>query len=152
MNILTLLFVTILFASQAWSLSPIPTFIEKPNIGFVDNYYDEARSIALSRMASDFDFQDLTPENVKELDKVHDTKREFGKMFGFHDWKVTGQKLIEKEFGRVLLFEGTYLNNKKEKVSFLEVYWANAQSSRQFLLTSEKSLLKLDQFQEYFIP
>ncbi len=152
MNILTLLFVTIVFALPVWSFSPKPNFIEKPNIGFVDNYFDETRGIALSRMASDFDFQDLTPENVKELNKVHDTKREFGKMFGFHDWKVTGQKLIEKDFGRVLLFEGTYLNNKKQKVNFLEVYWANAQSSRQFLLTSEKYLLKLDQFQEYFIP
>lgn len=152
MNILKSLFVTILFSSQAWSLSPIPAFVEKPNIGFVDNYYHEDRSIALSRMASDFGFQDLIPENIKELDKVHDTKREFGKMFGFQDWKVTGQKLIEKKFGRVLLFEGTYLNNKKEKVSFLEVYWANSENSRQFLLTSEKSLLKLDQFQEYFIP
>lgn len=152
MNILKIFLITLIYSSNSWSLSPSPHFAEKPNIGFVTNYYDETRGIALSRMASDFSFHDLTPENVKAIDKVHDTKREFGKMFGFRDWKVTNQKLMEKDHARFLLVEGTYFNNKKEKTSFLEVYWANPKKSGQFLLTSQKTNLKIGQFQEYFSP
>lgn len=152
MNILKLLFLFCCFPQLGQALVPAPQFAERSDIGFVENFHDAVNAVDLSRMSSDFEFKDLTAENIKELDKHHETKREFGKMFGFNDWKITSQKLLEKDFGRVLVFEGSYKNNRDKLVSFLEVYWATPKTSKQFLLTSEKKTLKADEFQEYLVP
>ncbi|WP_408096537.1 hypothetical protein ACJVC5_15980 [Peredibacter sp. HCB2-198] len=146
------LFLFLLFPLTAGALAPSPKFESRADIGFVENFHDAVDGVDLSRMGSDFEYKDLTAQNVKELEKTHDTKREFGKMFGFNDWKITNQKLMETEHGRVLVFEGSYKNKRDVIVSFLEVYWAQAGASKQFLLTSEKKVLKLEEYQEYLVP
>ena len=152
MNIFKFLFFFLFIPLTANALVPSPNFSTGADIGFVENFHDAINAVDLSRMSSDFEFKDLTAENIKELDKHHDTKREYGKMFGFKDWKITSQKFIDKDFGRVLVFEGNYINNRDKLVSFLEVYWATPKTSKQFLLTSEKKTLKVDEFQEYLVP
>lgn len=146
------LFLFLLFPLTSWALIPSPNFTTRADIGFVENFHDEINDVALSKMGSDFDYKDLTADNIKELDKHHDTKREFGKMFGFNDWKITSHKFIETESGRILVFEGNYKSNRNTMVSFLEVYWATPSSSKQFLLSSEKKNLKVDEYQEYLVP
>lgn len=146
------LFLFLLFPLTSWALIPSPNFATRADIGFVENFHDEINDVALSKMGSDFDYKDLTADNIKELDKHHDTKREFGKMFGFNDWKITSHKFIENESGRILVFEGNYKSNRNTMVSFLEVYWATPSSSKQFLLSSEKKNLKVDEYQEYLVP
>ena len=147
-----LLFLFLLFPLTSWALIPSSNFTTRADIGFVENFHDEINDVALSKMGSDFDYKELTAENIKELDKHHDTKREYGKMFGFNDWKITSHKFIENESGRILVFEGNYKSNRNTQVSFLEVYWATPQTSKQFLLSSEKKNLKVDEYQEYLVP
>lgn len=137
--------------SNVYGVSISPNLYQVSDFGMVKNYRDPQHSVDVSRMPSDFTFKDLIPENVKSLDKVHDVKREYGKMFGFREWQIVDQKLLIEDSERILLFEGNYKNEKGDLVSFLEVYWADQKGAQQFLITSEKKSLKMDAYQEFLV-
>lgn len=122
------------------------------SFGKVQHYYDSANSVVISQMASTFEFKDLTNENVKELNSAMDLKKEYGRMFGFNDWSAVSQKLIDLNGERIFVIEGQYKNQEKTVVNFLEVYWANPQSSGQYLITSETRKLTTLDFKEFLTP
>lgn len=149
---IALTFLTILFTLNVFALAPSPKLVELRKIGFVYNYQDTSGSINLSKMPSDYAFKDLSPEEVKNLDKAFEVKKEYGKFFGFDGWNVIKKEFINLETERTLLLEGSYKNDKGKLVSFIEVYWASLTDSGQFLITSDKQTLKLSSYKDYLVP
>lgn len=140
-----------LVSGSALALTPSPKLVEISKVGFVSNFRNATGTIDLSQMPSDYSYADLTQEELKSLEKVYQVKQEFGKMFGFNDWKVTTQKFIDRDSQRTFLIEGTYKTESGKPVSFIEVYWASKTDARQFLITSEKQSLNLNTYQEFFV-
>lgn len=146
------LLLSIFFTLSAYALAPAPRLKMGESFGKVQHYYDSVNSVVISQMASTFEFKDLTNENVKELNSAMDLKKEYGRMFGFSDWSAVSQKLIDLNGERIFVIEGQYKNQEKTVVNFLEVYWANPQSSGQYLITSETRKLTTLDFKEFLTP
>lgn len=146
---LTTAFLFLMCASNALALSPAPGFKVKGTLGDVTSFELPGKDIEINSMASDFKYEDLTEKEMNEIKKLMTAKQEYGKMFGFADWKSTGHKLIEKNGERIVLIQGTYKNAEKKNVNFIEVYWANKEKSGQYLITSDTLALKMDNFSEY---
>lgn len=134
---------------SAFALSPAPELKQKSTLGDVTTYELAGKDIEVNSMASEFKYEDLTEKEMKELKSLVKAKQEYGKMFGFADWKATGQKLIEKNGERIALIQGNYKNAEKKTVNFIEVYWANKEKAGQYLITSDSIALKLDQYSDY---
>lgn len=146
-------FYTILFVSglstSAMALSPAPELKLKNTLGDVTTYELTGKDIEVNSMASEFKYEDLTQKEMKDLQSLVKAKQEYGKMFGFADWKATAQKLVEKDGERIVLIQGNYKNAEKKTVNFIEVYWANKEKSGQYLITSDSIALKVDQYSDY---
>ena len=140
-----LLFMT----TTSFALSPASGFKVKGTLGDVTSYEIPGKDIEINSMASEFKYEDLTEKEMKELNSLVKAKQEYGKMFGFADWKSTGKKIIEKNGERIVLIEGTYKNAEKKNVNFIEVYWADKEKSGQYLITSDTMALKMDNFSDY---
>lgn len=135
--------------NSAIALSPAPELKLKSTLGDVTTYELTGKDIEVNSMASELKYEDLTEKDLKELDSLVKAKQEYGKMFGFADWKATGKKLLEKNGERIVLIQGNYKNAEKKTVNFVEVYWANKEKSGQYLITSDSIALKLDQYSDY---
>lgn len=135
--------------STAWALAPIPGFKVKNTLGDVITYELAGKDIEINSMDSDFKYEDLTQKEMNNLQSLMKAKQEYGKMFGFADWKATGQKLIEKNGERIVLIQGNYKDAQKKTVNFIEVYWANPSKAGQYLITSDTLSLKMDNFSDY---
>lgn len=146
---LTVSSLLLLVTTSAFALSPAPGFKVKGTLGDVTSYEQPGKDIEINSMASEFKFEDLTDKEMGEIKKLMSAKQEYGKMFGFADWKSTGHKLIEKNGERIVLIQGTYKNAEKKTVNFIEVYWAAKDKSGQYLITSDSLALKMDNFSEY---
>ena len=146
-SIVTLL--VLIAANTALALAPASGFKVKGTLGDITTYGVDGKDIEISSMASDFKYEDLTQKEMDEIKKLMTAKQEYGKMFGFADWKATGHKLIEKNGERIVLIQGTYKNADKKTVNFVEVYWANKEKAGQYLITSDTLALKMDNFSEY---
>ena len=142
-------FLLLIATTSSFALSPVPGFKVKGTLGDVTSYEQPGKDIEINSMASDFKYEDLTEKEMNEIKKLMTAKQEYGKMFGFADWKSTGHKLVEKNGERIVLIQGTYKNQQKKTVNFLEVYWANKDKSGQYLITSDSLALKMDNFSEY---
>ena len=140
-----LLFVT----TTSFALGPAPGFKVKGTLGDVTSYEQPGKDIEINSMASEFKYEDLTEKELNEMKKLMKAKQEYGKMFGFADWKSSGHKLIEKNGERIVLIQGTYKNAEKKNVNFIEVYWADKEKSGQYLITSDTLTLKMDNFSDY---
>lgn len=144
--------VTFLFlfgANTALALAPVPGFKVKSTLGEITTYSLDGKDVEMNSMGSDFKYEDLTEKEMAEIKKLMTAKQEYGKMFGFADWKSTGNKLIEKNGERIVLIQGTYKDASKKTVNFVEVYWANKQKAGQYLITSDSIALKMDNFSDY---
>ena len=139
----------IIFTNTVLALTPAPGFKLKDTLGEVTTYEQTGKDIEINGMASEFDYKDLNEKELKGLKSLMTAKQEYGKMFGFADWKSTGHKLVEKNNERIVLIEGQYKDASKKTVNFLEVYWANKDKSGQYLITSDTLKLKMDNFSEY---
>ncbi len=135
--------------STAWALAPAPGFKVKTTLGDVITYELAGKDIEINSMDSDFKYEDLTQKEMDNLKSLVKAKQEYGKMFGFADWKATGQKLIEKNGERIVLIQGNYKDAQKKTVNFIEVYWANPAKAGQYLITSDTLSLKMDNFSDY---
>ena len=135
--------------STVWALAPIPGFKVKTTLGDVITYELTGKDIEINSMDSDFKYEDLTEKELNNLKSLMKAKQEYGKMFGFADWKSTGHKLVEKNGERIVLIQGNYKDAQKKTVNFIEVYWANTAKAGQYLITSDTLLLKMDNFSDY---
>ncbi len=142
-------FIALIAASSAFALSPVPGFKVKSSLGDITTYELAGKDIEINGMASDFKYEDLTEKEMTEIKGLMNAKKEYGKMFGFEDWKSTGHKVIEKNGERIVLIEGNYKDSRKKNVNFVEVYWANKEKSGQYLITSDSLALKMDNFSDY---
>ncbi len=139
----------LMITSAAWALAPAPGFKVKTTLGDVITYELAGKDIEINSMDSDFKYEDLTEKEMNNLKSLMKAKQEYGKMFGFADWKATGHKLIEKNGERIVLIQGNYKDAQKKTVNFIEVYWANKAKAGQYLLTSDTLSLKMDNFSDY---
>lgn len=142
-------FLLLIVTTSSFALSPAPGFKVKSTLGDITSYEQPGKDIEINSMASEFKYEDLTEKEMSEIKKLMAAKQEYGKMFGFADWKSTGHKLTEKDGERIVLIQGTYKNAQKKTVNFIEVYWANKDKSGQYLITSDTLALKMDSFSEY---
>lgn len=142
-----LLFFTIV--QGAYALAPKSDWKVSNSFGEVISYEMKGKDVELNSMSSEFGYADLTEQEMKGLKDLIVTKQEYGKMFGFADWKPTSQKLIEKNGERIVLINGTYKDAKKQTVNFIEVYWASKEKAGQYLITSNSLQLKIDNFADY---
>ncbi len=142
-------FIAIIAASSAMALSPAPGLKLKSTLGDVTTYELTGKDIEINGMASEFKYEDLTEKEMTEIKGLMKAKQEYGKMFGFADWKSTGHKVIEKNGERIVLIQGNYKDAQKKNVNFIEVYWANKDKSGQYLITSDTLALKMDNFSDY---
>jgi hypothetical protein len=142
-------FVAFIVASSAQALSPAPGFKVKSTLSEITTYELPGKDIEINGMPSDFKYEDLTEKEMTEIKSLMTAKQEYGKMFGFADWKSTGHKVIEKNGERVVLIQGTYKNADKKNVNFIEVYWADKAKAGQYLITSDSLALKMDNFSDY---
>ncbi len=139
----------LIVSTTTFALSPAPGFKVKGTLGDVTSFELPGKDIEINSMASEFKYEDLTEKEMNEIKKLMTAKQEYGKMFGFADWKSSGHKLTEKNGERILLIQGSYKNAEKKNVNFIEVYWANKEKSGQYLITSDTLALKMDNFSEY---
>lgn len=146
---LLLTFITLIAASSAMALSPASGFELKSTLGDIATYKLTGKDIEINGMASEFKYEDLTEKEMTEIKGLMNAKQEYGKMFGFADWKSTGHKVIEKNGERIVLIQGNYRDAQKKNVNFIEVYWANKDKSGQYLITSDSLALKMDNFSDY---
>lgn len=100
--------------TSVFALSPSPEMKLKSTLGDVTTYELVGKDIEVDSMSSEFKYEDLTEKEMKELKSLVKAKQEYGKMFGFADWKATGQKLIEKNGERIVLIQGNYKNADKK--------------------------------------
>lgn len=142
----------IFYESTLLAFSISPEFIPKDLATKIKVYENSKEAITLSEMISTVTYADLSQKNVGELKELFQTKKEYGSVFGFSDWTVSNQKLLEENSSRILLIEGTYKNNDNKKISFLEIYWADKSRTGQYLLTSESKTLSLKDFKDYINP
>lgn len=146
---LSLLLAVFLVAQSAFALSPTAEFEKKEDFGEVKNFRHSKQDVDLSVMDSDLKYADLSQKNVNELKDLFETKKEYGKFFGFKDWTPKEHKLVEEKSQRILLLSGNYKNSDNKTVHFLEVYWADKTKSGQYLLTSDTKEFKLDHYKDY---
>lgn len=144
-----LLLVMIIHSTLSWSLTPTAGFVKKENFGSVTNYHDEKRDVDVAVMTTELKHEDIVQENVKEITGLFETKKEYGKVFGFKDWTPGKYKLIEEKSDRFFILEGTYKDARDKIVHFLEVYWANPQNSGQYVITSNSRDLKIESYKEF---
>ena len=150
MFIRSLITVIILISTNtAFALKPVAAFKIKNTLGYVTSYELPDKDVEMNSMSSDFKYQDLTQKEMSGLKSLMAAKQEYGKMFGFNDWKSTDQKFLEKDGERMVLIQGHYKDSQKKTVNFIEVYWADKNKSGQYLITSDTILLKADSFSEY---
>lgn len=142
-------FIALIAASSAFALNPAPGFKVKNTLGEITTYELIGKDIEINGMSSEFKYEDLTEKEMTEIKSLMTAKQEYGKMFGFNDWKSTGHKVIEKNGERIVLIQGTYKNSDKKNVNFIEVYWADKVKSGQYLITSDTLALKMDNFSDY---
>lgn len=133
----------------ASALTPSPEFQKKEVLGSVTNFETKNSDVHIGEMTSDFKYGDLTQQNVDDLSELYEAKKEYGKMFGFKGWEPVEKKFFQDKSHRMLILRGHYKNADNKKIHFLEVYWANANQSKQFLITSEKKDLKVDEYKAY---
>jgi hypothetical protein len=139
--------------ASAFAIGPASTFVKKENFASVQNFRDEKADIDLTTMESDLSYSDLTPENTKALEELVEVKKQYGKVFGFKDWKATSQKLFSDASERSFILQGNYKDAANKTVNFLEVYWANKENkSAQFLITSNSKELKIENYKLYLKP
>jgi hypothetical protein len=138
-----------LAATGVYALAPKSEFIQTASFGEITSYELKGKGIEINGMSSDFSYDDLTAKETEQLNKLIVTKQEYGKIFGFADWKTTGQKIVEKNSERVFLIQGTYKDAQHHIVNFIEVYWATKNKSGQYLITSNSVSLKLEKYTEY---
>lgn len=136
-------------STSAMALSPAPELKLKNTLGDVTTYELTGKDIEVNSMASEFKYEDLNQKEMKDLQSLVKAKQEYGKMFGFADWKATAQKLVERNGERIVLIQGNYKNAEKKTVNFIEVYWANKEKAGQYLITSDSIALKVDQYSDY---
>jgi hypothetical protein len=148
MRHLALALVLSLLYTEAFALSPVD-FTKTETYGEAQNLRHKKDDVDLSIMKTDLGYDDLSPQNAKELESLFETKKEFGKVFGFKDWTPKDHKLVEVNSERVLLLYGNYVNNLNQKVNFMEVYWANKTISGQYLLTSDTKEINFNNYKEY---
>lgn len=132
-----------------FALAPSPELKVKNTLGDITSYGLPGKDIEVNSMSSDFKYEDLTQKETSALKDFITAKQEYGKMFGFEDWKMSGQKLVEKNGERIVLIQGTYKDSQKKTVNFIEVYWANKQKAGQYLITSDSLALKMDNYSDY---
>ena len=142
-------FIALIAASSAMALSPASGFKVKSTLGEITSYELPGKDIEINGMGSEFKYEDLTEKEMTELKALMKTKQEYGKMFGFADWKSTGHKVMEKNGERIVLIQGNYKDAQKKNVNFIEVYWADKVKSGQYLITSDTLSLKMDNFSDY---
>lgn len=148
-RILSLSLVAIFITHSAWALSPAPEFEKKEDFGEVRNFKHKSKDVDLSIMDTELKYEDLSQKNVSELKDLFQTKKEYGKFFGFKEWTPNEHKLVEQNSKRILLLNGNYKNSDNKTVHFLEVYWADKNKSGQYLLTSDSKEFKLDNYKDY---
>lgn len=146
---LKILSLTFFINNEVFALSPVNKFIPQQNIGSITQYKDASSDIHLSNIPSKIGYDDLKKEHILDLKKSLETKKDFGKLFGFKDWTAKNQNLIEEKNQRIFIIEGHYKNSKNINVNFLEIYWADKQKSGQYLITSESKELKVENYKEY---
>ncbi len=141
-----------LLIAQALAL-PLPLrYTPGLKLDGIDHYHDKSAQIKVAVSPSKLKFSDLNAEGVAEVEKLFAVKAEYGEMFGFKKWHAKRHKLQEDSRGRALLIEGDYESLEGKKVHFLEVYWANNSSAREFLFTSDTKPLQLEQYSTVFAP
>jgi hypothetical protein len=141
--------VTMFIAKSALALSPSPAWKVSNTFGDVISYELADKKAELNAMSSEFSYDDLNTKEMNGLQSLIETKQEYGKVFGFADWKLQEQKLVEKNGERIVLLSGTYKDAQKQSVNFIEVYWANRSKSGQYLITSQVRPLKVDDYSNY---
>ena len=140
----------LLFLAQALAL-PLPLrYTPGLKLDGVEHYHDKTAHITVAVSPSKLKFTDLNKESIAEIEKLFAVKAEYGEMFGFKKWHATRHKLQEDERGRALLIEGDYESLDGKKIHFLEVYWANNSSAREYLFTSDTKSLQLEQYPTVF--
>lgn len=142
-------FIALIATSSVFALSPVPGFKVKSTLGEITTYELSGKDVEINGMASEFKYEDLTEKEMTEIKALMNAKQEYGKMFGFQDWKSNGHKVIEKNGERIVLIQGNYKDAQKKTVNFIEVYWANKEKAGQYLITSDSLALKMDNFSEY---
>jgi hypothetical protein len=142
----------LLFVFQALALSLPLRYTPGLKLDGVEHFHDKTAQVNVAVSPSKLKFADLNKEAVADVEKLFAIKAEYGEMFGFKKWKAQRHRLQEDPRGRALLIEGNYENLAGRKIHFLEVYWADNSSAREFLFTSEKKTLQLEQFAAVFAP
>jgi hypothetical protein len=137
------------FMPQVFALSPVAGFEKKEQYGSVTNYRHDKLKVDLGSMSSELKYEDLGPDSIEDVKKMIVAKQEYGKVFGFQDWKMSDHKFTEHKGHRVLVIQGEYKDNSKQTVYFLEVYWANQQKSGQYLVTSDHEKMKAEDFNQF---
>lgn len=149
MRFYSILILLTIFSNLSFALTPNPEFILINKMGGVQNYRDEIKKIDLIAMDSEFEFNDLSANNLQELEDHFKTKKEYGKMFGFNDWTAKDKKFFDDQNKRLIVVEGDYKDSEKKTVYFLEVYWADKKKSGQYLITSESGPIKCENYKQY---
>ena len=142
----------LLFVFQALALTLPLRYTPGLKLDGIEHYHDKTAQVTVAVSPSKLKFADLNKEGVAEVEKLFAVKAEYGEMFGFKKWKAKRHRLQEDTRGRALLIEGDYENLEGRKIHFLEVYWADKSSAREFLFTSDKKTLQLEQYPAVFAP
>ena len=142
----------LLFIPEVLALAPVADFQKKEQFEGAQNYHHAKDNVDLTVLQTEIKYSDLSPENIRELDELIEAKKEYGKVFGFKEWQVKEKKTLGDKTERTLLLSGHYKNLSQKTVHFLEVYWANKNSSGQFLLTSEVREISVGSYKKYLAP
>ena len=152
MQFIVSMFLWCLFTPLVFALTPSSGFLKQQTFGSAVNFHHAKDKVLLTILKTDIKFADLSSENIQEMDELIKVKKEYGKVFGFKNWKVDQKKVLNEKNERALLISGNYKNSSNKTVNFLEVYWANHNKSGQFLLTSEMREITIDSYKKYLIP
>lgn len=138
----------LVLSDSSFALTPSLSFKPKETFDSVKNFSHEKEDIDLSVMSTDIQFSDLNNEGIKELSALFETKKDYGKMFGFKEWAPVRQKLFQDATGRTFILEGHYKDANNKIVNFLEVYWASKTNAGLFLITSNSKKLALEDMRD----
>lgn len=140
------------FIPEVLALAPAAGLQKKEMFGGAQNYHHISDKVDLTVLETEIQYSDLSRENIQELDDLIEAKKQYGKVFGFKDWKIKEKKFLGDKSERTFLLRGDYKNSSQKTIHFLEVYWANQSKSGQFLLTSQAGEISIDSYKKYLAP
>lgn len=152
MQIIVTSILWLLLTPKVFALTPSQAFKKQQAYGSAVNYRHAKEKVDLTILETDIKYSDLSSENIQELDELIKVKKEYGKVFGFKDWKISQKKVLDDKNERTLLLSGKYKNSSHKTVHFLEVYWAGHNNSGQYLLTSQDKEISVDGYKKYLNP